>query len=275
MRPLKIEWNALQQKIKERNGLLESAVNFHRTYNSYMKRATEWVHLAGADQSNVMSMSAQELEQLATNHKAFKDKYESAYSEAFSCSVGLRKKLERNAQSSHHSSLEFVSNAIESMIRMQKQLTNIWESKNTSIRQRLQSLLLFPEVETVIQWLNVHGETFLKRKIAIGHDYQSAKSLENNHQKFRSIAESTYQNAKDLFKAAEEVMMHGDVDVARTRTAVDQLRHRITSFTQKVDSRTKLLYVAKNFFMHYSEIMSYYGKLEQRDRQIRWYVLLF
>lgn len=50
---------------------------------------------------------------------------------------------------------------------------------------------------------------------------------------------------------------------------VTRLNYRINRFTQKVDHRTKLLFLAANFFRYYSEIMNYYGQLEQRDVKIR------
>jgi hypothetical protein len=70
-------------------------------------------------------------------------------------------------------------------------------------------MLLLPEIHTVIKWLDDHGEPFLKRKVAIGHDYKSACSLMENHEKFCGIANQTYENAKKLFKAADEVIQTG------------------------------------------------------------------
>lgn len=54
-----------------------------------------------------------------------------------------------------------------------------------------------------------HGNPFLKRKVAIGHNYKSAESLIDNHKKFCEIAKQTYQNASKLFKAADEVIATG------------------------------------------------------------------
>lgn len=61
----------------------------------------------------------------------------------------------------------------------------------------------------MIKWLDEHGEPFLKRKIAIGHDCKTAKGLVENHEKFCEIAKQTYQNAAKLFIAADEVVQHG------------------------------------------------------------------
>lgn len=61
----------------------------------------------------------------------------------------------------------------------------------------------------MIDWLEQHGEPFLRRKIAIGHDRASSNSLNINHENFRNVAMNTYRNANQLFAMAQELKNAG------------------------------------------------------------------
>lgn len=65
----------------------------------------------------------------------------------------------------------------------------------------------------VMDWLEQHGEPFLHRKIAIGHDLQSAQNLTNNHENFKKVAENTYRNARQLFTMAQQLKNSGLFDI--------------------------------------------------------------
>lgn len=123
----------------------------------------------------------------------------------------------------------------------------------------------------MIRWLDDHGEPFLKRKVAIGKNVEEARKLDRMHTEFKDkIAENTYMNATLLQHMSEDLIRAGEINVQRAVEYTNRLKQRIDQFSRKVDSRTKLLYLAKNFYTHYCEIMDYYSNtlVARNDRLI-------
>ncbi|KAI6182063.1 CRAL-TRIO domain-containing protein [Aphelenchoides bicaudatus] len=232
LRPLETEWVTLHRKMEERNALLENALKFHASYCLYQKQATDWIASAGSNQPEIIGMSEDDLIQNNSKLQATREQWEVAYSETLSYAVDLRKKLEHRGHGDNHYASEIMA-SIDNITRLNRQLNNVLESRHLSVRQRLQFLVLLPEIETVIKWLDEHGEPFLKRKIAIGHDNKSAKSLADHHEKFCEIASLTYQNAKKLFIASRDVINHGEADVQTINEQVHRLELRINRFHTK------------------------------------------
>lgn len=151
-----------------------------------------------------------------------------------------------------------------------------------SLRNKISAHSFFDEVDSVsalaeaetaqvIRWLDDHGEPFLKRKVAIGKNVEEARKLDRMHTEFKDkIAENTYMNATQLQHASEELIRAGEINVQRALEYTNRLKQRIDQFSRKVDSRTKLLYLAKNFYTHYCEIMDYYTNtlLARTDRLV-------
>lgn len=55
----------------------------------------------------------------------------------------------------------------------------------------------------------MHGEPYLKRKISIGHDKNTAETLSHLHEQFRQVATNTYKNANQLLSMGEELKNSG------------------------------------------------------------------
>ncbi|KAI6208362.1 hypothetical protein M3Y96_00107200 [Aphelenchoides besseyi] len=268
LKRLTADWSLLKQRLSERTDLLKLALDFHSRYKTYMQQADKWILNVGVNPTSVLNKSIQELQVAHENHKKFKANYDEAYSEMFDSLGQLQKKVNRDHNSASGSG-KYLHDCMKHMVHVRKQILNAWESRNLSIDQRIKAHLLLPEVRAVLEWLDIHGETFLKRKFAIGKDYDTAVVLERTHMKFREIANCTYTNAHSLINTADELISNGEIDAEQTRRLVNELCNRIRDFTIKVDSRSRLLYMAKNFFNHYREMMDYYAKLDNRNEEIR------
>lgn len=85
-----------------------------------------------------------------TGNKVYQIILSSFYSsDTLSTAVDLRKKLEHKNHSDSHLASEKVSGPIDNIVRLNKQLNNVLESRHISVKQRLQFLVLLPEIATV------------------------------------------------------------------------------------------------------------------------------
>ncbi|GFN81833.1 triple functional domain protein-like protein, partial [Plakobranchus ocellatus] len=70
----------------------------------------------------------------------------------------------------------------------QRHLEQIWHGKKVKLHQRLGLRLFQQDVKQVIDWLNNHGDVFLKKNTSIGKSLQRAKALQKSHEHFESVA---------------------------------------------------------------------------------------
>lgn len=74
-----------------------------------------------------------------------------------------------------------------------------FESLSLSVYSHvLQRLVLYAEIllfVQVIDWLNNHGDVFLKKNTSIGKTLQRAKALQKSHEHFESVARVSTENS--------------------------------------------------------------------------------
>ncbi|KAI6179519.1 hypothetical protein M3Y98_00619200 [Aphelenchoides besseyi] len=226
LKRLTADWSLLKQRLSERTDLLKLALDFHSRYKTYMQQADKWILNVGVNPTSVLNKSIQELQVAHENHKKFKANYDEAYSEMFDSLGQLQKKVNRDHNSASGSG-KYLHDCMKHMVHVRKQILNAWESRNLSIDQRIKAHLLLPEVRAVLEWLDIHGETFLKRKFAIGKDYDTAVVLERTHMKFREIANCTYTNAHSLINTADELISNGKLQTPNQLIAQLQEQHQL------------------------------------------------
>lgn len=122
---------------------------------------------------------------------------------------------------------------------------------------RLSNIAFSSEVLSVVQWLEEHGEPYLRKKVGIGENVQQAKQLQKHHMGFRQVAQNTHSNAQQLFGVAKRLITSGECNVDQTNASVEDLKRRIQTFDAKVELRTKLLHLSVLFHIHYGEIMNW------------------
>lgn len=103
----------------------------------------------------------------------------------------------------------FLSERIQNIATTHRKLVGIHESRETSIRNKHFGLVFFDSVQNIINWLDEHGEPFLRRKISIGRTAEDARKLRDNHEAFIAIAKPTFETSKDLQKKADELIKTG------------------------------------------------------------------
>jgi hypothetical protein len=62
----------------------------------------------------------------------------------------------------------------------------------------------------VLEWLDNHGELFLRKNTGIGKTLQRARVLQKSQMHFENVAKTTYTNAEKLLAAAEELAGTGE-----------------------------------------------------------------
>ncbi|CAD5209163.1 unnamed protein product [Bursaphelenchus xylophilus] len=264
---LQNEWKMLRSILQDREKILSAAIKFHEKYRTFIENSQRWIQNVGVDPATVENAPAEILQSALQKHEEFKESFENCYAEAFNAANELKSALDRDSRDCNSvvSADKYVKDCITQLSNIQKQLYGIYDSRHHTIGYKYHAKVFFQECDVVLNWLDEHGEPYLRRKIGIGRSLDEAKRFEKYHEEFKKISENTYVSTKKLTESSQILIDGGEIDPMKARLKIEELTHRMKSFTKKVDSRTKLLYIACNFFMHYKEIMDYYKSLKQND----------
>jgi polyhydroxyalkanoate synthesis regulator phasin len=162
-------------------------------------------------------------------------------------------------------SYKHVLEVIQRLAKEKREIHTIYHKRKLTLSFRLSNIAFSSEVHLVIQWLEEHGEPYLRKKVGIGENVQQAKSLQKNHMGFRAVAQNTHSNAQQLFDVATRLVASGECNIEQTNSAAEELKRRIQTFDTKVELRTKLLHLSVLFHIHYGEIMNWYEHLDKRN----------
>jgi len=66
-----------------------------------------------------------------------------------------------------------------------------WSLKKVKLHQKLALRLFQDDVKQVLDWLENHGEVFLRKNVGIGRNLVKAKSYQRSHQHFECVAQVT------------------------------------------------------------------------------------
>lgn len=65
------------------------------------------------------------------------------------------------------------------------------------------------DVRLVVDWLEKHGESYLRRNPSIGESVEQARNLQKSHLSFLNVAMNTYDNVDKLRKVYIDVTRSG------------------------------------------------------------------
>ena len=65
------------------------------------------------------------------------------------------------------------------------------------------------DVKLVVDWLQLHGEPYLRRNIHIGENMNQARTFQRNHTNFQWVAANTYGNVQKLRRVYQDVTNSG------------------------------------------------------------------
>ncbi|XP_066961005.1 kalirin isoform X3 [Macrobrachium rosenbergii] len=136
-----------------------------------------------------------------------------------------------------------------------------WSDKKLKLHQRLALRLFQEDVKQVLDWLQTHGEVFLRKNPGIGRNLAKARMYQKSHEHFENVAQNTYTNAEKLLQAAEELAHTGECNPEEIYGVAQRLDSHITSFATRVQQRHRLLNMAVLFYTHEKELLSWLEEL--------------
>ncbi|KRY12974.1 Triple functional domain protein [Trichinella patagoniensis] len=157
---------------------------------------------------------------------------------------------------------------IHKLLGWQRQLEDAWQQKRIKLHHKLALLFFQQDVKRVIDWLDDHGESFLRRNHGVGRTLQRARALQRSQQQFEDVAKNTYTNADKLLVAAQDLATGGELHPDQICSTAQQLHSRISVFAKRVQARRNLLNYAVLFHTHYNEITSWFKELERLDANV-------
>nr|CAD2179531.1 unnamed protein product [Meloidogyne enterolobii] len=264
---LKNDWNQFLTRIDARTQLLQLAASAHKKCNLFLKSADHWQMDAGVDPNKIC---INDLPIAAKRHQEFQKLYRSSFAEANEELQQLLKLIKKYFGESINklSITPIIQDKLQLIGNTFKGINTVWEARDLTIQNKLSSADFVTDLNSVLDWLNQHGEPFLHRKTGIGVDPESASILTQNHQKFRAVAINTNKNAEQIFKL-RHVLDDADESVRiEANKKVEELLLKINNFKRCMEHRTILLHRAYYFYLHYDEIMDWYSKLDSRANYI-------
>lgn len=115
----------------------------------------------------------------------------------------------------------------------------------------------------MLDWLQNHGEVFLRKNTGIGRNLQKARVYQKSHVHFENVAQNTYSNAEKLLSAAEDLARSGEVEPNEIYSVARELEMHVASFAERVAQRKRRLDGAVLFYTHEKEVSSWVEHLRQ------------
>lgn len=176
----------------------------------------------------------------------------------------------RNPTQDFNDATKHVFSMMNEVMSRYRALEDIWKKKKITLHQKLALALFQDDVRQVIEWIEEHGEGFLRRNLVIGKNLSSAQALQKSHRKFESVASNTYTNGYKLLAAAEE-FASTESDETRAKEIHEiakKLKSHVKRFAEKVERRKQLLNLATMFYTHEKDICGLMEELRSEAKEI-------
>lgn len=290
-------WKEFAAGLDERTTVLGLSVLFHQKAEQYMNNVPSWSK--ACEQPNI-PRDVTHLEDVIHQHQTLYENMCQSYTEVHSTSKKLLYQLDHLVQVCHQPRLDMsrkhptgdgknlaenlnhhgnnhfcnpaadysegakhVLSVIHEILGHHRSLETLWHAKKVKLHQRLALGLFQEDVRQVLDWLENHGEVFLRKNTGVGKNLTRAKVLQKSHEHFENVAQNTYTNAEKLLAAAEELAQTGECNADEIYSVAQELEGHITSFASRVDCRRNLLDLAVMFYTHESELTSWFEELRQ------------
>ncbi|XP_055949371.1 triple functional domain protein-like isoform X1 [Argiope bruennichi] len=291
-------WKEFAAGLDERTTVLTLSVLFHQKAEQYMNSVSLW---SKACEQTIVPREVTHLEDVIHQHQTLYENMCQAYTEVHSTSKKLLYQLDHLVQVCHQPRVDMSSrkhshgesknlsemlnhignnhhcnpaadysegakhvlSVIHDILNHHRALETQWHTKKVKLHQRLALGLFQEDVRQVLDWLENHGEVFLRKNTGVGRNLQRAKVLQKSHEHFETVAQNTYTNAEKLLAAAEELAQTGECNAEEIYSVAQELEGHITSFAARVDQRRNLLDLAVMFFTHENELTSWFEELRQ------------
>jgi uncharacterized protein YabE (DUF348 family) len=106
----------------------------------------------------------------------------------------------------------------------------------------------------VYNWLECHGEVFLRRNQNIPKNLMRAKMLHLSHENFVKVLKNTITNVEKLLASADDLVINGEFEPQEIYSMTKELEQRMTVFLQRVEKRKNILDLSVLFHTHVIEV---------------------
>ena len=100
------------------------------------------------------------------------------------------------ANADYTSGATHVLDLIHEILTSHRQIDQYWHSKKVRLHQRLGLRLFQQDVKQVLDWLDNHGEMFLRKNTSIGRTLAKARLLRKSHQHFEAVLQVTFDYSR-------------------------------------------------------------------------------
>lgn len=176
---------------------------------------------------------------------------------------GVNRMERANPAADYSEGASHVLAVIHEILGHHRSLENKWHAEKVRLHQTLALRLFQEDVKQVLDWLENHGEVFLRKNTGIGKNLQKARVYQKSHEHFENVAQNTYSNAEKLLSAAEDLARSGEVDANEIFSVARELELHVASFANRVEQRRRRLDMAVLFYTHEKEVSNWVAQLRQ------------
>ncbi|XP_052674047.1 kalirin-like isoform X2 [Crassostrea angulata] len=267
---LEREWKSLAAAVEDRSVVLNMSVNFYKKAEQYLAQVAGWRQACEDDH---IPVEIEDLEMALQQHQNLTEVISQCYTDVCRDGKQLLETLQTPVTSSSINSITakadyseasgHVLDVIHDVLAHQRHLEQMWHSKRVKLHQRLGLRLFQQDVKQVIDWLENHGDVFLKKNTSIGRSLQRSKALQKSHQHFETVAKNTITNADKLLSAADELAHTGECDPKEIYREAQDLQQRMGNFLTALERRKATIQMAVDFYTHVHELTSWLEDLQQ------------
>lgn len=273
-------WKDFTNQLDERTAVLNLSVLFHHKAEQYAESVLSWSAAVEASVPN--PCDAENLETAIRTHQSLYEAMCHAYTEVHSTSKKLLYQLDHlvqicnqpngnkvkiengkhnNPAADYSEGATHVLNLIHQILSHHRALEEKWHKGKLRLHQKLALKLFQEDVKQVLDWLQNHGDVFLKKNKGIGRNLQKARIYQTSHEHFENVAQNTYRNAEKLLAAAHELAQSGEVAPSEIHSVVCNLEKHVSSFAERVEQRKRRLDLAVLFYSNEKDLQSFINQL--------------
>lgn len=272
-------WQEFANSIELKSALLKSAVNFYTDADRYLTNTVLWSEKCQLNL--IIPNDVSELEEMVHQHQTLNDKIMEEYGRATKSSKDLLLELEsfvckhkassssaNNYKKEYQEASKPIVTVSNEIAVKQLQIDSMWQLKKVKLHQRLALALFQDDVKQVIEWIDTHGEGFLRKNIGVGKNLSRAQTLQKNHEHFETVAQNTYTNADKLLAAAEEFAQTGECNAQEIYLVAKGLEQHINKFSKKVERRRYVLQLGVLFYTHAADLTNWFDTIKNQQENV-------
>lgn len=130
---------------------------------------------------------------------------------------------------------------LESSRNSQQQLLNLWQQKKTRLDQCFQLRLFEQDCEKMFEWIMHNRDVFQQNYMDIGVNHLSAKSLQEDHNRFAVTTMTVSVNIGRILNVAGRLVETNHYASQHIRALASRLDKTWKEFTNRLDERTSVL----------------------------------